>query len=158
MNAIKKIKKETLLTQQHIADYLGVSRSFIGAVEAGNKSLSADSLIKLSGLYIQFKQNNTDKIKREIAEEESKLIIFLQQQNTAKQHRKTKLEKQLNTMQSNYNKALQLIQTTRSLQTNATAKDILCLQVMEATAKEILQKNNLVEQKKLEIKIEKNYL
>lgn len=158
MNAIKKIKKETLLTQQHIADYLGVSHSFIGAVEAGNKSLSADSLIKLSGLYIQFKQNNTDKIKREIAEEESKLIIFLQQQNTAKQHRKTKLEKQLNTMQSNYNKALQLIQTTRSLQTNATAKDILCLQVMEATAKEILQKNNLVEQKKLEIKIEKNYL
>lgn len=155
MNAIKKIKKDMLLTQQHIADYLGVSRSFIGAVETGNKSLSADSLMKLSGLYIQFKQNNTNKISKEIAEEENKLIVFLQQQNKVKQHQKLKLKKQLNTMQSNYNKALQLIQTARSLQATANSKDILCLQVMEATAIEILQKNNLVEQKKLEIKIEK---
>lgn len=155
MNAITKIKKDMLLTQQHIADYLGVSRSFIGAVETGNKSLSADSLMKLSNLYIQFKQNNTNKISKEIAEEENKLIVFLQQQSKAKQHQKLKLEKQLNTMQSNYNKALQLIQTARSLQATANSKDILCLQVMEATAIEILQKNNLVEQKKLEIKIEK---
>lgn len=155
MNIIKQIKQGTLLTQQHIADYLGVTRSFIALVEVDMKTLATDKLIKLSNLYLQFTKNETDKVQQDIAEQQNKLNEFLQQQNTKQNHQKNKLQKKLELMQANYNKALQLIQTARSLQTNAHAKDILCLQLMEAAAKEIFQKNSLVAQRKLEIKIEK---
>lgn len=158
MNIIKQIKQDTLLTQQHIADYLGVTRSFIALVEVDIKTLSTDKLLKLSNLYLQFTKNETDKVEHDIIEQQTKLNEFLQQQNAKQNNRKNQLQKKLELMQTNYNKALQLIQTTRCLQTNATVKDILCLQVMEATAKEIFQKNGLVAQKKLAIKIEKNYL
>lgn len=153
MNAIKEIKKEMLLTQQNIADYLGVSRSFIAAVESGRKELSTSNLIKLTKLFIQFNKKSTDKVEQEIAEEELMLNKFLEQKNMYNQFIKLRLEKQLKTMQSKYINALQLIQTSRILQNNANKKDVLCLQIMEFSAKEILRKNNLVKQKRLEIKL-----
>jgi transcriptional regulator with XRE-family HTH domain len=48
---IKKIKYEYNLSQQDIADKLGVSKSFISLIETGNKKLPKNRLKQLLEIY-----------------------------------------------------------------------------------------------------------
>lgn len=155
INMITSLKKEMQLTQQDIADYLGVSRSFIGAVESNLKSFSAKHLIKLSNLYIQFNKLETTYITTELAAQQNELNCFLQLQNNKQIYKKNKLQLQLAQIKNNYNVALQMLQTVRSLQVKATKKDLLWLNVVEAVAQQKLLQNGLIVQKKFEIRIEK---
>jgi transcriptional regulator with XRE-family HTH domain len=50
-NSIKKLREQSGITQQKLADLLGLSRPTISQIESGERKLSADELIKLSDIF-----------------------------------------------------------------------------------------------------------
>ena len=48
---IRKLRKEKHLTQQQVADYLGVDRSTYAYYESGRSRLSIDLMVKLAHFY-----------------------------------------------------------------------------------------------------------
>ena len=50
-NSIKKLREQSGITQQKLADLLGLSRPTISQIEMGERKLSADELIKLSDIF-----------------------------------------------------------------------------------------------------------
>lgn len=50
-NRLKNARKTLKLSQDYVAAYLGISRTSVGAIESGQRKVSADELAKLSLLY-----------------------------------------------------------------------------------------------------------
>ena len=48
---IRKLRKEKGLTQQQVADYLGIDRSTYTYYESGRSKLSIDIVVKLAHFY-----------------------------------------------------------------------------------------------------------
>lgn len=51
MNRLASIRNEKKVTQQKVADFLGVSRSQYGHYETGHTSMDGDTLMKLSSFF-----------------------------------------------------------------------------------------------------------
>lgn len=48
---IRKMRKEYQLTQEQLADELGISREYLGKIETGKRGASIDILIQISEIY-----------------------------------------------------------------------------------------------------------
>ena len=156
MSAIQKIREGLGINQNQLAVYLGISRSFLNEVEKVKKTLSVQHIDKLLALQQLAAQNNQHLVAADIAEQESGLQTFLQQQTQKNLPQKIKWQNKLQLIQVNYTKALQLLQTTRALQNSlpiAAKKDKLWCSYIEAMAMQQLQKNSLIVQQKLLQKI-----
>ena len=54
MATLKTMREKAGLRQEQIADYLGVTQTFISQVEAGERSLTVDQLESIENLYAAF--------------------------------------------------------------------------------------------------------
>jgi transcriptional regulator with XRE-family HTH domain len=72
-NIIATIQQQSVVAKKDIADYLGVSKAFIGMIESNKKSLSTQKLLKLTQLYQLLLQDNTTDIALEITAQQNKL-------------------------------------------------------------------------------------
>lgn len=48
---IRKMRKEHRLTQEQLADELGISREYLGKLETGKRGASIDILIQIAEIY-----------------------------------------------------------------------------------------------------------
>lgn len=157
-NIISTVQQQLNISKKDIADYLGVSKSFIGMVEQGKKNFSTNNLLKLTKLYLLSLQNNTAYSTAEITAQEVELSNYLAKNNTINALKKKRLQLQLSQIENNYNQAITTLQTVRSLQ-NSLANieqnkgDVLWCAVIEANAIETIKANGLIVQKKLEDRI-----
>ena len=159
-NIVGTLQQQLNITKKDIADYLGVSKAFIGMVEQGKKNLSTNNLFKITALYQLSQQNNTTYSTAEINAQQAELLDFLENNNKINNLRKKRLQLQLSQIKTSYNNALKTLQTVRSLQnslanTKQNKKDLLWCAVIEANAIETIKVNGLVVQKKLEDRINK---
>ena len=159
MNSIKQIRNQVGINQQDLADYLGVVRSAVALAETNRQQLPTNALLKLDELYFQipidFTALSIPLTATEIADQEAKLQFFLQERQNINEQKIKQLERQLKLLQTNYSKALKLLQAVRTLQqkTSNTAKnkkDILWLAAMEALAMEKININGLVAQQRIQ--------
>ena len=159
MNGIKKIRNQLGINQQDLADYLGVVRSAIALAETNRQQLPIDALLKLNEFFLKLPNDiapqNIPLAINEITKQETNLNFFLQEQQIINTRKIKQLQKQLIDLQTNYKKAVQLLQAVRQLkqQTSDTAKnkkDILWLSVAEAMAIEKIRANGLIAQQKIQ--------
>lgn len=109
----KTVREQYGLTQQELADYLGVSKSYIGMYEQHRCALPADAAIKLSGMLVHHYSKAADISKAHAAApdetwhphyaKEIKRAIF-------KQHNKLAVaEKELETMQQTFAQSVHVV-------------------------------------------------
>lgn len=48
---VKRLRKRSGLTQEHVAQYLGIDQTLVSKIESGQRSLGASSLEKLCDLF-----------------------------------------------------------------------------------------------------------
>lgn len=161
MNGIKKIRIQIGISQQDLADYLDVVRSAVALAETERQQLPANALLKLDELYLKISPNNEGDnhlIATELSEQQNELQHFLQEDENINAKKVKQLQTQLNETKNNFAKAMHLLRGVRSLQqqlpnTVQHKKDLLWLAVIEAEAIEKIKSNGLVEQQKLQTKI-----
>lgn len=152
MSNLKNIRKALALSQTDLAIYLGISRSLLSKIEAGNKTISTAALQKITQLHQFAQQANTRLVSTEVEKQQSELNSFMQHKTVEN----IRLKKELAQMQTQYNTALQTLQLLRQIKNNlpATAiKDVLWCNALEATTIEKLKTCGLVKQKMLELRI-----
>lgn len=163
MNDIKKIRKGLGFSQQHFADYLGIDRGLLSMVEIGKRELPTAALIKLNMLELNRPKNNLPQtvplVAPELEQQNNQLQTFLQQEQQWFLQKALHLQKQLKTIETKYNTAVQLLQTVRTLQqqlpnTPKNKLDLLWYALTEAMLIEKINANDLVVQKKLQWEIE----
>ncbi len=152
MKAAQLFRDQLGLSQELMAQYLGVTRSQLAMYEAGKRELSTSALAKLAEIALFFDQKNvTEKEGHQLLEkQELEVKVFLTRHIKELEYKQIKEQRLLETIQKKHHQNLQLHSLALYLQKNKVIQAEVLLQQAIAG----IEKNGLARQAKQMLKIE----
>ncbi len=152
MKTAQLFRDQLGLSQELMAQYLGVTRSQLAMYEAGKRELSTSALAKLAEIALFFGQKNvTEKEGRQLLEkQELEVKVFLTRHIKELEYKQIKAQRLLETIQKKHHQNLQLHSLALYLQKNKVIQAEVLLQQAIAG----IEKNGLARQAKQMLKIE----
>lgn len=136
MKATKSIRQIFDLTQQQLADYLGVSRSRLALAETGRRDLPVSALIRLAGLEKSL-HNNISYKQQHLHVQAGKDLAAMRRHAKACQHKARAAKMKLDELQQNYQHCVMALMAVDQLLNNLlpakeNRKDQLWLELLLA--------------------------
>lgn len=160
MNWVKEMRLAIGLSQEHMANYLGLSRSQLGSVEINRRELNHLANMRMSDLAIYLdKAGKTAAATRpKEAEQLDKAQKMLARHAGELEYRLMKAQRQLEAVQAAYQQQVQLHHFITHLKTAdtlhaKTKPHATWLDLMELEALQAIEKHGLQEQVMLEVEI-----
>lgn len=159
-------REQISITQQHLAEYLGISRSLLSLYEKGLRNLPASADIKLSKLqlsYLQLQQAKTktkaDSLYPYLQKDHDKTKKEIKNHAAICSYKKQLAERQLNSMGKEYEKAIALlglldVVSSTTPKNKKSGIDHLWIEVQKNEALKKLVRHGSAAQAKLEAKIQ----
>lgn len=154
------IREELGISQQQLADYLGVSRALLSLAEMNERSLPAAALIKAGEIELVLKSKKTSpKLKQFTNKQTTALQKMLQQRRKDCVYELSVAKKKLDKMKLQYQQAANALSVANSLlntvSNDAKRKmDKLWLEILEDDTLKKMQSFGEAAQMKLQLKIE----
>jgi transcriptional regulator with XRE-family HTH domain len=161
-NKLKQWREQLGLTQQDLADYLGVSRSLVHLAERGERKLPLDAFKLFTQLVSTFEKVKAAPLPVHTSPgSRQKSLQILQQTLTDATWQLGKRQAELTQMEADYTQALSGRQTYQKLQKElaatepSTARDkhLLWLNIKQKEARKQLERNGSYAQIALKLKI-----
>ena len=158
MKMIKEIREFYGFPQAVLAQYLGISRGHLAMAETGKRDLQTDLYLKLTKLASAIHSPN-----RRVAgtpssiptdHQKNKWRDFAKEKLAELQYKMMTCLRVLGGMKRKYNQALRALESLAVLRTKPEDLDNRQYEVMEITARQLLEKTSEVAQFHLEMQIE----